>query len=225
MIALDVPVAGRSQHDGRLRIFVVGRCQEVALLAAMVIGQRGGAAGALMVFRGVVGRRERATQREVGNPRLVQQPLQFHIGTQCVVALLGVGVQLAVGVVLRTVTANVACQADVQNQGRRLAEEGVHVVQRQDVALVGRVGRCSVAERVGVLQRGIQHTTVLSEVKTFVDGNLTRMLVYLAFYDKGRLTLAGIHLHHAVRQVAVFHRRNACHHLDALDVRRTDGAC
>ena len=98
-------------------------------------------------------------------------------------------------------------------------------MQRQDVALVGSMGRGSIAEGTGVLERHIQYAIVAAQVKTFVQGNLLGVLIEFPLYNERRLTLAGVHLDDTIRQVAILHRRNACDNLYGLDVRRTDGSC
>ena len=45
------------------------------------------------------------------------------------------------------------------------------------------------------------------------------MLIQFALNDERRLTFAGVHLDHTVRQVAIFYGWYACHYLDTLNVR------
>ena len=92
-------------------------------------------------------------------------------------------------------------------------------MQREDIALVGGIWRGGIREWAGMLQRYIQHTETAAQVKTFVQGYLSRVLVQFPFNDERRLPLAGVYFHNTVWQVAILHRRDACHHLHTLDVR------
>ena len=76
-----------------------------------------------------------------------------------------------------------------------------------------------------MFKRGIQHTVAATQVKALVDGNLTGVLVYLAFHHEGRLTLARVDLDDAVGQVAILHRGNTRDDFNAFDVGGTDGTC
>ena len=95
---LDVPVARRSEDDGSRGGLVVGLGDEVSLLRGVDIGLRGGTAGMAVVGRLAVVIRQRAAQVQVREPALVEQPVQFGIGTEGIVAHLGIVVQLIVGV-------------------------------------------------------------------------------------------------------------------------------
>ena len=86
------------------------------------------------------------------------------------------------------------------------------------------MGRYRIAERAGMLERGIHDPFVPSQVEAFVKGNLPGMLIDFSFYDEGRLTLACVDLDDTIRQVTIFYRRYAGDDLDALNVRGADGA-
>ena len=66
---------------------------------------------------------------------------------------------------------------------------------------------------------GVQNTEFTTQIKAFVKRYLTRVLVQLPFDDERRLSLAGIHLDYAIRQIAVFYGRNARHYFHTLDIR------
>ena len=76
-----------------------------------------------------------------------------------------------------------------------------------------------------MLKGGVQHSVVVAQVKTFAYSQLPGMLIDATLNNVGRLTLAGVDFNDTIRQIAVFDGRNTRHHFDALDVRRTDGAC
>ena len=162
LIAAHMPIARRTQNDGGIGIRIIVGSHKVTFIQRMDIGQRRGTAGMLIVLRRMVGRRERATQRQIGNPRLVEQPVQLHIGTQRVVLRLGIVVQLLVRVFLRVQSSDITCEAHIQRQRHALAEEDIHVVQRQVVTLIGIMGRGHIAEGTGMLQRRIQHTPLMT---------------------------------------------------------------
>ena len=154
----------------------------------------------------------------MGNPLLVQLPIQFQVCPQSIVACLGVVVQVLVRVVLAVQPS----QAERQRRG--LSKESVGIVQRQDIALVGRIGRGGIIEGTCMLQRGIQHTLVVSEIKPFVQGNLTCVLIDFTLNHKGRFSLEGVHLDDTIRQVAIFDGRNTADNLYTLDIGSADGA-
>ena len=107
------------------------------------------------------------------------------MATKRIVALTGIVVQLLVGIGLGIIATDIACETNVQRQGSSLLHEGLHIVQTQDVALVGRMGRGGIAEGTGMLERDIQHTTALAQTESFVQGYLTGVLVQLTLDDEG----------------------------------------
>ena len=106
------------------------------------------------------------------------------MATQHVVTRLAVVVELIVWVGFGIISANVASHAYVQGQRCRLAQKDVHVVQREVVALIGRMGRGRIRERAGMLHRYVQYTEIAAQLETFVQGNLPCVLVELAFNDE-----------------------------------------
>ena len=158
---------------------------EVAFLGGVEIGLGRGAAVVRLTLCLTIGVRQSATQRQVGEPALVQQPVEFGMATKRIVALTGVVVQLFIGVGLGIITTDIACETNVQRQGGSLLHEGLHIVQTQNVALVGGMGRGGIAERTCVFERDIQHTTVVAQTESFVKGYLTGVLVQLALNDEG----------------------------------------
>ena len=75
-----------------------------------------------------------------------------------------------------------------------------------------------------MFKRKVDNATVLPHTKALIDGQLTCVLVDRAFNDKWRTAAARVHFHNAVAQIAIFHGRNTCNDLHALNVRRAQRA-
>ena len=183
----------------------------------------GGTAPAGILLGQLVGHRIGAAQLHAGQPSLVQQPLQLHICPEVVVAHLRVVVEFLVGVCLRVVATHVSRHSGIEREGHSLSHEDVHIVQREDVALVGGVGRGDVRERTRMLHRCVEHAAPGSQVEALAHGQLPCVLVEFPLHNERRLASSGLHFHHAVAQVAIFHRGDARHHLYALNVGRREG--
>ena len=67
------------------------------------------------------------------------------------------------------------------------------------------MGRSGITEGTGMFQRDIQYAQVLAQTEAFVQRYLAGVLVQLAFDDEGRLSLAGVDLDDAIRQIAIFY--------------------
>ena len=110
--------------------------------------------------------------------------MQIGIGPQGIIAHLGIVVKFLVRISLGIVATDIPRKSNINSQRRCLSPEHIHIVQRQDVALIGRIGRSGVAERIGMFHGGIQHSFTATQVKAFVDSNLTGMLINAALNDE-----------------------------------------
>ena len=76
-----------------------------------------------------------------------------------------------------------------------------------------------------MLHRCVEHAAPGSQVEALAHGQLPCVLVEFPLHNERRLASSGLHFHHAVAQVAIFHRGDARHHLYALNVGRREGTC
>ena len=169
----------------------------------------------------LVGIAERSIEIDARDPRFVEQPFERRIGPQGVVAHLLPLAHLRVGVVFGIHAADVGRHAEVETQD---LGEGVLVIERNARARIGAVGRRGVLHGPRVLHAAVQHAAVRTQIETLRGGDLFSAGIGRKHQRIGRLALAGRNLHHARRNIAVLGRRHARHHLDRLDIRRSDVA-
>ena len=169
----------------------------------------------------LVGIAERSIEIDARDPRFVEQPFERRIGPQGVVAHLLPLAHLRVGVVFGIHAADVGRHAEVETQD---LGEGVLVIERNARARIGAVGRRGVLHGPRVLHAAVQHAAVRTQIETLRGGDLFGAGIGRKHQRIGRLALAGRNLHHARRNIAVLGRRHARHHLDRLDIRRSDVA-
>ena len=214
LLGIDVfgRVIDRREHIGDIIPFLFGMdCRK---------GGRIEVVGALA--RKVVGIVERRIEIQARDPRPVQQPFERGVGTQHIVAHLLPLAFLGIGVVFGIHTADIGRHAEVEAQH---LGEGILVVERQPRAGIGGVGRRRVLRGPRILDVAVQHAAVLPQVEALRGGDLFGAGVGGECHRIGRLALAGRDFHHARRDVAVFGRRYAGHHLDRLDVGRRQVTC
>ena len=218
-----VPVARGAQDD-------VGRGVVVVLFGDVVSGLRRvdvwlcrGAVPVLVRLGELVAVRCRGLYEEVGDPRLVEQPLQLDVAADRIVARPRIALLELVRIGLGVVAAEVARHGGRQPQGTVAAvAERIAVGQVQVVAVVGRMGRGQIADRAGPFDVDVENPgafrAVAAEQESLAEGHLPGPGLHGHLDEKRRLAPACADLHDAVRQVAVLDRRDARDDLDRLDV-------
>ena len=136
---LHIPVACRPEDDVCLGVGIIVLGYMIPLCSGMNIGLSGGAAGVVVIgvqpVRGTEGRSE----LQLSDERFVQQPFQREVSAEGVVAHFAVAVEVVVGVALGVVATDIGTQTHVEGQRRALSEPCVRIVQREGIALIGRM--------------------------------------------------------------------------------------